>query len=802
MANEIQFYIAQHETKRTVPVTTEVLQQALDLDYNMLTTPITTVEYRTSVLSRLSDRLAELDGEKTADEGLAPLIPPLKPSDTNLMPNELVSQLLVHSSTWIDLASPDPIIANVSRQVFNQEVAFAAFCGATNLVVQAPKLHHGSLHGAGVAQFARAVKEALTIGPYLTFHIMFPMTDDPATDSGEGFGHLSRFARSNYVETDEGAGKEDPFGTWDAWNIIRTICQYHVRLTVGLSLPRQLPSVHVQTRWFSEPLRILLIPGNAFIHNRKGQPVLPKPHQSLISRYMRLRIAPWVILSDVGPLPGFDILRDGLDVPRSPNDMTIDDPTPTEAAHLSSASAGIRTSTRVTNDPTPHLSYLRYFQRNQPPKPTIEQFGSGYQDYLQVPLQPLTDNLESITYEVFEKDPIKYEWYERAVAQGLRDWVAQGKSTSGPDRKPLVAVAGAGRGPLVTRALQASISTGVPISLWAVEKNPNAYVVLQHHNATIWNGAVTVVKTDMRAWKGPTLPDGTHAHVDILISELLGSFADNELSPECLDGVQHVLNPVHGISIPRSYSAYLTPIAAPKLHADIRAREPTDPTAPETPYVVMLHAFDYLSYTVASESSTSTAGEGKPASPSPSPESPSPHNSPIIPTAPLHPSIQPTVPPCWTFTHPLPATHLAHSALRRSGLPAGGTGGSTGGSGWNEHNARGSRMTFAVPERGVCHGLAAYFEAELYPGTELSTHPGTMAAKSGEMVSWFPMFFPLKTPMYLPAGSELQISMHRQTDDLKVWYEWFVEAFVEVGGTRLRIGTSALHSSKKNGCVL
>jgi len=30
----------------------------------------------------------------------------------------------------------------------------------------------------------------------------------------------------------------------------------------------------------------------------------------------------------------------------------------------------------------------------------------GYEDYLQSPLQPLMDNLESGTYEVFEKDPV------------------------------------------------------------------------------------------------------------------------------------------------------------------------------------------------------------------------------------------------------------------------------------------------------------------------------------------------------------------------------------------------------------
>jgi len=71
--------------------------------------------------------------------------------------------------------------------------------------------------------------------------------------------------------------------------------------------------------------------------------------------------------------------------------------------------------------------------------------------------------------------------------------------------------------------------------LFAIEKNPNAYVHLLRHNRDTWNGQVTVIKSDMRSWNPPFA-------VDILISELLGSFGDNELSPECLDGVQRVLN--------------------------------------------------------------------------------------------------------------------------------------------------------------------------------------------------------------------------------------------------------------------
>jgi protein arginine N-methyltransferase 5 len=38
----------------------------------------------------------------------------------------------------------------------------------------------------------------------------------------------------------------------------------------------------------------------------------------------------------------------------------------------------------------------------------------------------------------------------------------------------------------------------------------------------------------MRDWNSPEM-------ADILVSELLGSFGDNELSPECLDGAQKFL---------------------------------------------------------------------------------------------------------------------------------------------------------------------------------------------------------------------------------------------------------------------
>ena len=69
----------------------------------------------------------------------------------------------------------------------------------------------------------------------------------------------------------------------------------------------------------------------------------------------------------------------------------------------------------------------------------MENFAQGYQDYLQAPLQvssfryllwgytqfrissqPLMDNLQSVTYQTFEQDPVKYTKYEEACEDCIR----------------------------------------------------------------------------------------------------------------------------------------------------------------------------------------------------------------------------------------------------------------------------------------------------------------------------------------------------------------------------------------------
>jgi hypothetical protein len=122
-----------------------------------------------------------------------------------------------------------------------------------------------------------------------------------------------------------------------------------------------------------------------------------------------------------------------------------------------------------------YSQYVQHLHATRPELSESERFEQPYWDYLQIPLQPLADNLESQTYEVFEKDPVKYVNYEEAVFLALQDL----RATLGGDGRIIVMVVGAGRGPLVRASLRASDRCGIPIYVYALDKNPNAVNTLR-----------------------------------------------------------------------------------------------------------------------------------------------------------------------------------------------------------------------------------------------------------------------------------------------------------------------------------
>jgi protein arginine N-methyltransferase 5 len=241
------WYIGQHESNRQSPATSELLGKAQELGYDMMTTPITTMTFQSRVVAQLEEYIEHVSNMASSDSAPGPLLSPLTPKDTDLSPKESNSALIALTSSWIDLGSEDPLIADVSRQVFNLEVAYATFCGVQNLIVTGP------LPGSNEMQYARTLLEALGSGPYLQLHILLPMVGELEPENGEGT-HLAELVREQYASltlddevpetmpenTNDDSEKVDlsvkaidPFGAWDTWNGIRTMCDYTSRLCVG-----------------------------------------------------------------------------------------------------------------------------------------------------------------------------------------------------------------------------------------------------------------------------------------------------------------------------------------------------------------------------------------------------------------------------------------------------------------------------------------------------------------------------------------------------------------------------------------
>lgn len=197
----------------------------------MLTSPITNKKYHLRILSQLS---AVPASSTSVLDRFVPTLLPLNFDETDLAPNEVVPQLLLTASPWIDLTSPDPVIADVSKQVLYQEASHAAFCGASNLIVHGPQSQKdGRLNIDGLSQYARAIRQVLDLGLNLHVQMLLPMTDVYQNVAIGDMGDLVFCANETYLVKDDQDLEHENVTSWDVWNLVRTVCKYSSRLCVG-----------------------------------------------------------------------------------------------------------------------------------------------------------------------------------------------------------------------------------------------------------------------------------------------------------------------------------------------------------------------------------------------------------------------------------------------------------------------------------------------------------------------------------------------------------------------------------------
>ncbi|EFN58275.1 hypothetical protein CHLNCDRAFT_142244 [Chlorella variabilis] len=608
--------------------------------------------------------------------------PPFTRSDLLLTSGQWSGQVVGKVSPWIDCDSASPALARDSRAALQQELAWAAHLSLQAVALPPPP------QPLAAANYARLLNQALGSLASMALWLRIPAAAPAAAAGSDGdAGGLGGSSGSSL------AG--DP---WEWWNQLRFLCHHNTRLGVVLELGADLPSEGSLLRWRGEPLKAVLVPTSIFQTNKRGYPALSKRHQEFLGECFRRGVQ--VVLSGAA--------QHAPPAPPAGNAAAVG-----PGGEVAAAAAVQQDSLRV------YWEYLSYIFRKIEATSEQEMVEMGYRDYLQSPLQPLQDNLESQTYETFERDGMKYSTYEEAVYRCLLDRVPEEEAES---RTTVLMVVGAGRGPLVAASLRASVRARRKLRVFAVEKNPNAVVTLQNRVvADGWQGTVTIVPADMREWEAPE-------QADILVSELLGSFGDNELSPECLDGAQRFLRP-DGVSIPQAYTSYLQPITSHKLWNDVRAYDDVEHF--ETAFVVKLFKF-----------------------------------CPLAPTQEV-----------FTFEHPNRSHSIDNTRsirLQFDCTPPGGTGKlrpwPPASSGLPAATCRCCRPLVCLPS-WLCHGFAGYFDARLYKDVHLSIHPPT---HTPNMFSWFPIYFPVRTPFYVPQGARMEVHMWRCAGQHKVWYEWAV----------------------------
>lgn len=148
-------------------------------------------------------------------------------------------------------------------------------------------------------------------------------------------------------------------------------------------------------------------------------------------------------------------------------------------------------------------------------------------------VDPLWPPLTAAEYAIMERDLGKYVLYGAAVADALGAWVRRG---SGRDGKPCrAAVLGAGRGSLVRALLDAADRLEVPVRVVALEANEGAVESLRRTYAPeIRAGRVDVAPATACVTRADVEAVRPRYECDLIVSELLGTAADNEGMPEVL----------------------------------------------------------------------------------------------------------------------------------------------------------------------------------------------------------------------------------------------------------------------------
>lgn len=610
---------------------------------------------------------------------------------TDLHPCLDIHNIVGLVSSWLELDNDDLIINEFSSQVLINELSYGHHLGIDKYMLSPPKNINN------IQVYASNIAKILKLFPSIQISISLPMCQDYNESNKEFF---------------------DLYSTWDTWNVIRTLCNYNENLHVSLGAPMtNIPSA-VLDRWLHEPISFYLISVTKFISNAKSYPVLNKFNQLILWKMLQFKSLELPV-----------IILHGVDRIGQENELVEYDSNK-KSTYLSYIQHLVSISKKSSFVP-----YISEFILSELKDSGVSKQFINSPAVLQCPLEPLTENLQDYTYNLFEKDSFKYEQYGRAFIKAL---IQLNKSWN-LEEKPHILFLGPGRGPLIDKFFDALEFLQTPsenFTITAIERNPAVMIYLKQRNSQLWKNNVNILNMDARDYDNSQYA-ALHSKVNMVISELIGSFGCNELMPECIDSISNsVFCDPHCVFIPQKLDCYVAPVLAPKYWK-----------------LALKLSFDKMYI-------------------------------PMIPEMELF-SERPE--PVWSFVSEskknnqhLQQTHQGSTNHNDSNSSDNvctiDNAFSTNNLFRNKHNSRNSRISIQIEKKGTLHGLAGYFKAALFDDIEVSNLPKEVGMR--DCVSWLPAFFPLESPLNMFEGQEVSVFMQRICSGPNVWYEWSVQGFL------------------------
>ncbi|XP_039298074.1 protein arginine N-methyltransferase 5-like [Nilaparvata lugens] len=397
---------------------------------------------------------------------------PYTRSDLNLTASDW-KYVIGRPSMYIDCDSTNKHFRRSSEETLMQELDYACHVGMHAFIVP--------LRGLSAVNLTRILISKLVPTTAIEIWFKIPLVS------------YKQMAKLYLKKADSNAEPSEEDDSWNWWNMVRSLAKSNSRVCLALELTDDLPGevgdIEV-SRWLGEPIRALVLPTRLFVLNAKGFPVLARRHHLFLVAVARAcPMGVNYIVTGACHHKSYDLYRKYIEFVVERVRGEVDDKYPF--------------------------------------------YAKAYPDVLQYPFQPIAHEMDSQTYDVFEKDHVKYGKYQEAIYQAVMDRVSKEEVAT---KVQVIWVLGAGRGPLVSAALNAGLKAKARVRVFAVEKNQNCVLTLKKRLIEGWRGFdVTVIHGDMRDCR----PDEADL-ADIVVSELLGSFGDDNLAPELLNGSHHI----------------------------------------------------------------------------------------------------------------------------------------------------------------------------------------------------------------------------------------------------------------------